>query len=140
MAQGVIIKEAIQKINRVVKRADTLPWLAAGVNLKLSVQKNFDVGGRYNAASSENQGGNNRWVPRKKNYSHPVLKKTGKLKMNHSVRVTQNGVAVENRGLVYNAVHNYGYNFGGIPRRAYLVAQENDLKDIKNMFETHIVT
>lgn len=140
MPRGVEIKNALQKINRVVKRANTLPWLTAGVNLKLSVQKNFDVGGRYNAASLDNSGGSNKWVPRKKNYSHPTLKKSGKLKANHSVRIIQNGVAVENRGLAYSAVHNYGYEFGNIPSRPFLVAQQNDIKDVQKMFEVHLAT
>jgi len=128
-----------KRLNTIDKRADNLPWNDAGIIVKRSIRRNFDVGGRYSSKDSD-IGGRRKWVKRKKTYPHPILKKTLKLRNSIYYQIIPDGVQVGSRGLKYNRAHDLGYPDNNLPSRKFVVVQPLDLKVISARFKGHIVS
>ena len=136
--QAVDITEGLKKIRHVVKRANTLPWLEAGNDLRESIFHNFDVGGRMSDVPGI--GGPKKWKKRKDNKPHKILDRFGYLKISNQVEPRTNGVSIASRGLDYNRAQNLGYPGNNLPRREFQVAQPQDIIDTQNLFERHLIT
>ena len=90
-----------RKLNTLNKRANNLPWREAGIIVQRSMRRNFDVGGRYRDKDSD-IGGPRKWKKRKKNYPHPILKKSLRLRNSIYWQPISDGVQVGSRGLKYH--------------------------------------
>lgn len=134
----VDISGMLNRLKRMDQKLDSLPWNNAAQIVLNSVQENFEVGGKYSKVNSP-EGGSKRWVPRKDNESHKILKKSGKLQAANKMEVHKDGFAIGNK-LEYQAVHNFGYPTKNIPARPFLVYQEEDMKKIKKSLVNHIKT
>ena len=108
------------------RRMITLPYDYAGRVIKESITINFIEGGRPI-----------KWVPRKKNYPHPILRKSLRLMASTYMELISNGVALGNK-VPYQAVHNFGYPEKNIPQRKYHFAQPEDIKHLKEKFREHL--
>ncbi len=128
---------AQRKLKKVIRRSETLPWSVVGRMMKASMEKNFDVGGRYSRAGSI-KGGSKKWVPRKKKVAWPILNKTGKFKKSLYYRTLKKGVVFGSKGIVYNAAHNYGYAKNNLPARPVVVIQPEDDRKINKLFTNYI--
>ena len=126
------------KLKRFSKRAENLPWDFAGRLVKKSIEKNFDVGGRYSSKNSK-IGGSKKWVRRKKTVAWPILKKSLKLKNSIYWQPIQDGVQVGSRGLKYNRAQNLGYDGNNLPARPFVVIQPLDINKISARFKSHII-
>lgn len=119
-------RNVLQRLNKMAKNVDTLPWIQVGNLVRESVKDNFTAGGRPN-----------KWVPRKVSKPWPILVKSGTLKNSHYVELIQNGVKVGNK-VPYQAVHNFGYPPRNIAQREYLMVQPEDFLKIDNIITNHI--
>ena len=136
--QAVDITEGLAKIRQVVKRANSLPWLEVGNDLRESIFFNFDVEGRM--GPTPGTGGSMKWPKRKDNKPHKILDRLGYLKISNQVEPRNNGVSVASRGLDYNRAQNLGYPGNNLPRREFQVAQPQDILNIQNLFERHLIS
>jgi len=126
----------INRLNRIEKKLDSIPWDKTAQVVLNSVRQNFELGGRYSQPKNP-MGGASKWTPRKDSSSHKILKKSGALQAANKIEVHKNGFAILNK-LEYQAVHNFGYPKMNIPARPFLVVQENDMKDMKVVITNHI--
>ncbi|TAN59650.1 phage virion morphogenesis protein [bacterium] len=149
------------------KMRDMTPAMReVGEIVKTSVIKNFEEGGRYSEPGSW-KGGSNRWKPLslatlfagkaskfagkrgsfKKGVSGKFKKRKTLIKEGHlmnSITSTpsQNGVEV-GTNKAYAAIHNFGGTAGrgkkvSIPARPFLVVQEEDMTQIKNVLKRYL--
>lgn len=115
-------------LKRIEERIKTIPWYEVGQEAVKSIHMNFDVGGRPK-----------KWKKRKQNQPWPILKRTSKLKFGHHIYTVPDGVIISNN-VIYAAVHNYGGKKRRIPKRKFLLLQENDKKLIRDKIKRHITS
>ena len=122
------ITRAKKRYKRMHDNTYTVPFFFIGNKMRDSIHRNFIEGGRPN-----------RWVPRKKSYPWPILRKTNSLAMAHTVELIENGVSVVNRK-PYQAVHNFGYPPRNIPERRYMLFQDGEVKEYTEIVTNHILS
>ncbi len=130
------IERAKLKLQKVLEQSEKLPLKEMGKIAKRSIKKNFDVGGRYSVPKSV-KGGASRWVKRKDNKTHPILKKGGDLKGSISYRVKGEVVELASR-LDFSAFQNYGFTKKNVPARPYMVIQEEDKHKMGDLIKRDI--
>lgn len=126
----------------------TPAYQVIGETLKTSVIRNFEEGGRYGEVGDW-RGGKNRWQPLSPVTIARITKGTGDMghrkilvgegHLLNSIhwQADSEGVAVGSN-LIYAAIHNFGGMAGrghkvSIPARPYLVVQDEDLREIKQI-------
>lgn len=130
---------AEEKLKRLKKRLNSIPWRQVGEIAKQSMQKNFDVGGRYSRAGSI-KGGSRKWKARKKKAAWKILRKSGKLQRSFYVRESVDSVVIGSRGVSYNRAHNLGYPGRNLPARTFLVVQAQDKKVMSKLIKDHLIS
>ena len=125
------------KLNRLVHRAETIPYDKCATVVLNSVMDNFDAGGRYSKKGTP-KGGSRKWAKRKDALSHPILKKSGRLQASHYTEIHADGFSIGN-SIVYQAVHNFGYPKRNIPARPFLVYQKEDMEKVKKIIKDHVL-
>lgn len=119
------------------------PLKAAGAYMLGSIEKNFRAGGRpvkweglADGTLRRRRRGRGRGGPR-------VLIDKARLKNSFSYRVTTAGVEI-GTNVVYARRHHFGYEGGSgrgqspTPARPFLLFQDEDLKEIGDIFQRHI--
>jgi phage gpG-like protein len=97
-----------------------------GQHMMLSIDKNFNVGGRP------------KWQPRTKTYSWPILVKSAALRL--SVRYEAFAFSLRligGEGLPYADAHQYGT--GKMPARPYIVVQQEDIDEFESMTKEYFI-
>ncbi|WP_457571295.1 phage virion morphogenesis protein [Desulfovulcanus sp.] len=117
-----------------------------------SAQENFERQGRYSSPGSW-KGGSNKWKPlkpatikqrmRKGYWPGKTLQQRGRLKSSIGYRAGKNSVEI-GTNLAYAAIHQFGGRAGRnltaeIPARPYLVVQEEDLEEIREIITDYIL-
>jgi phage virion morphogenesis protein len=134
-------------MNRLSRRMrDMSPVMSELGEIALSsIEKNFEVGGRYSSPDSW-RGGSKKWKPlasatikqREKEGKWPgqiLVKSAGGLAPSISTYVTKDSVSV-GTNKVYAAIHQFGGRAGRghkvtIPARPYIVIQDEDITEMK---------
>ena len=144
----------------------TAPLASCGEVMLTSIDKNFEVQGRYASAESM-RGGSTRWEPlaestkrariggsraftnagtlrkkaRAKLAGLKILQQSGHLAASFSKQVGGNTLTIGSN-LIYAAIHNYGGQAGRghrvtIPARPMLVVQDEDVDDMLEILRKH---
>ena len=103
------------------------PWNIVQNDVQQSIDNNFNAQGRPD-----------KWTPRKVDRPWPILKKSGALKKSVYTASSGPNLTLGSNGLLYNAVHQFGYSKQNIPARPYLMLQEEDEELIANKFDDAI--
>lgn len=141
----------IQGLENILKRVHKLatdsrhverPMKAAGTYMLGSIEKNFKAGGRPNrwAGLSEATIAGRR---NKKKGSIKILVDTARLKNSHQFRLVSDGVQI-GTNVIYGPRQHFGYPGGSgrghseTPARPFLMFQQEDIREIGEIFERHI--
>ncbi len=143
--------EGIQGLEKVLRRVSRLstdarhvekPMKAAGTYMLGSIEKNFKAGGRPNKWQGLSAGTIARRRNKKKS-SIKILVDTGRLKNSHSFRLVSEGVQI-GTNVIYAPRQHFGYKGGSgrghseTPARPYLMFQEEDIREIGEIFTRHV--
>jgi len=138
MEVKVDTSEVQKALNRIVQIADgELPWKSIGITAELSVDQNFEQGGRYNT-KEDPVGGPNKWVKRKKDVPWDLLQKSLKLRQSIYSKPSKDGVDIGSKGLAYNRAQNLGSPGNNLPARPFLTIAPDDLQKITDEIEQAI--
>ena len=145
------VKEALRELSE--RMEDMTPVMRRiGELLVSSVQENFNREGRYSEPGSW-RGGSKRWQPlapstikqreRLGYWPGQILTRTGRLKASITYHAGRDYVAV-GTNLVYAAIHQFGGKAGrghraNIPARPFLVVQDEDLDEIREIIARAIL-
>ena len=135
------LKLKLKELDRAV--LNTRPFFEeVGEIVKTSVVRNFEVGGRYSAVGSW-RGGPRTWLPTVAVTGRKILIDKGLLMGSINWRAGLDSVEIGSN-LVYAAIHNFGGQAGRnrsvtIPGRPYLVVQEEDIEQILQAADNHIL-
>lgn len=123
------LQRDIRLLARALEHGDSF-WNEIGKSAVKTVRKNIDRGGRPS-----------KWVPRKKKYSWPILKKTKALYRSIKYRIGKESLIIYSN-LVYASRQNWGYNKNGIshPARPYLVIPQEDEKGLAKIVQSYLVS
>lgn len=141
----------IQGLENVLKRVAKLstdarhvekPLKAAGTYMLGSIEKNFKAGGRPQ-----------KWQPlssatiarrrNKKKSSIKILIDTARLKNSHSMKLVSEGVQI-GTNVIYAPRQHFGYKAGSgrghseTPARPFLMFQQEDIREIGEIFTRHV--
>jgi len=130
------ITKAKQKLERIRQRANTLPWGEAGDIILKEIDASFDKGGSYKSQGSF-EGGNRRWVKRKKAAKHPILQKTQAMRRGIDKIVSIKEVAIKS-AKVYSATQQEGDKSRNISARPFVILHIKAKKGIKKIFIKHL--
>jgi len=144
------VKKALQELSERVE--DLTPVMRRiGELLVSSVQENFNREGRYSEPGSW-RGGSKRWQPlapstirqreRLGYWPGQILTRTGRLKSSINYQAGKDHVVV-GTNLIYAAIHQFGGKAGrghraNIPARPFLVVQDEDLEEIREIIRDYI--
>ena len=144
------INELLRRLRR--KMGDLTPVMEEiGELIVSSVQENFNRGGRYSEPGSW-RGGNKKWKKlapstirereRQGYWPGQILVRTGRLKNSIFYEAGKDHVTV-GTNVVYAAIHQFGGKAGRkhaakIPARPFLVVQDEDLEEIKEIILDYI--
>lgn len=138
------LEEALKRVSRLVTdtRHVEKPLKAAGTYMLGSIEKNFKASGRPNrwaALSSGTIAGRRN----KKKSSIKILIDTGRLKNSHSMKTVSEGVQI-GTNVIYAPRQHFGYSGGSgrghakTPARPFLMFQEEDIREIGEIFSRHV--
>lgn len=143
---------AIQGIERLFRRVKQLatdtkhverPLRAAGTLMLGSIEKNFKAQGRPTKWKALKTATVSRRRKGRGKGKGQILIDTARLKNSHSMKVFTDGVAV-GTNVVYAPRHHFGYEGGKgrgrskTPARPFLMFQDEDIRDIGEIFKRHI--
>lgn len=146
MTKGI---QGIERLFRRIKKLATdtkhveRPLRAAGTLMLASIEKNFKAQGRPARWKSLKAATVARRRKGRGRGKAQILINTGRLKNSHSMKVFTDGVAV-GTNIVYAPRHHFGYKGGEgrgrseTPARPFLMFQEEDVRDIGEIFKRHI--
>ncbi len=141
----------IQGLETVLKRVSKLatdarhvekPMKAAGTYMLGSIEKNFKASGRPNRWQALSAGTIARRRNKKKS-SIKILIDTARLKNSHQFKLVSAGLQI-GTNVVYAPRHQFGYEGGGgrghseTPARPFLMFQEEDIREIGEIFTRHV--
>ena len=145
------INELLRRLRR--KMGDLTPVMEEiGELIVSSVQENFNRGGRYSEPGSW-RGGNKKWKElapstirereRQGYWPGQILVRTGDLKESITYDAGKDYVIVGTWDIDYAAIHQFGGKAGRkhaakIPARPFLVVQDEDLEEIKEIILDYI--
>lgn len=130
------ISRAEAKLKRILKQADNLPWNKAGDIVLKSIDQGFEKGGQYKKQGSF-EGGNRRWVKRKKFAKHPILQKSRRMRRRIRKIVRANSVQIKST-MPYSATHQFGDQSRNISARPHIVMPPPNNKEIQKLFIAHL--
>lgn len=146
MAVGGI--QGLEQILRRVKKLATdsrhveQPMKASGTYMLGSIEKNFKAGGRPDKWTALSEATKARRRNKKKS-SIKILIDTARLKNSHQFRLVSEGVQI-GTNVIYAPRQHFGYPEGTgrghseTPARPFLMFQEEDIREISEIFTRHI--
>ena len=141
----------IQGLEKVLRRVSKLatdtrhiekPLKTVGTYMLGSIEKNFKAGGRPNRWQKLSAGTIARRRNKKKN-SIKILVDTARLKNSHQFRLVSDGVQI-GTNVIYGPRQHFGYpgssgrGHSKTPARPFLMFQEEDIREIGEIFTRHI--
>ncbi len=129
--------KAQEKIKRILKRLDTVPWNEVGDILLVSIDKNFQVGGRYKEQNSF-EGGSRKWEPRKRPARHRILDKSGNMRRRVRKIATRNGLRIVS-SQPYSPTQQLGSRSKNIAARPFIVMQAEDKVRASEIIKRHLL-
>ncbi len=141
----------IQGLEKILKRVKELatdsrhverPMKASGTYMLGSIEKNFKAGGRPNRWTGLSAATIARRRNKKKS-SIKILIDTARLKNSHQFRLVSEGVQI-GTNVIYAPRQHFGYEGGSgrghakTPARPFLMFQEEDIREIGEIFTRHI--
>lgn len=141
----------IQGLEQILKRVKKLatdsrhverPMKASGTYMLGSIEKNFKAGGRPNRWTGLSEATKARRRNKKKS-SIKILIDTARLKNSHQFRLVSEGVQI-GTNVIYAPRQHFGYPEGTgrghseTPARPFLMFQEEDIREIGEIFTRHI--
>jgi phage gpG-like protein len=128
----VRLKMFSQKAERKIRRTQTnlrdlRPlWREVHKILHDSTMRNFDEGGRRP-----------KWKKRTRNYAHPILQKTRRLRKSISKRF-EGGFPLLRTQVHYAPYHQLGAPKANLPQRKFFVIRREDRAAVKKAVERHV--
>jgi phage gpG-like protein len=137
-----ITKVGIDRAQRLFAQAkdrmrDLSPPLKKARNVMLfSINSNFKAGGRPKTWRPLRPATLRRKISQGLNLT-PLTGKTGRLQSSVTASVRGNRLAI-GTSIVYGAAHQFGYPPRNLPKRPYLIFQQQDLDDIERLVVSYI--
>lgn len=117
----------------ITKAVDNIDYAPCAEIAATGVRTNFDMGGRY--GNQEGGGGQNKWIPRTRQYPWPTLRKTGRLQGSTRYTIEKDGFSLDN-DVFYGLFHQKGTR--KMVSRPWMVVQDKDLEDITDEMDRQI--
>ncbi len=145
------MKQLLRSLSR--KMSNMRPLMSELGEIAISsIEKNFEVGGRYSSPESW-RGGSRKWKPlaaptikqrAKKGYwPGKILQRVGQLAASISKKVSRDSVSV-GTNKIYAAIQQFGGKAGRghkvtIPARPYIVIQDEDITEMKAAINNYLL-